>query len=160
MLFCSLLVINKEPCRVDVFPELLINPSKQKLVMIESNKLNQQLLWHVRTYNFKRSISGPKQKNKMNNHLQIQNIWMYQSLCTKFPLNQKNLDFWNKFVQKWCFPFKIEKVYITIRFSIIKLLSVPNFSLYKWFWFFTTKYALIGYFQSKTENVNITIKFC
>lgn len=42
MLFCSLLVINKEPCRVDVFPELLINPSKQKLVMIESNKLNQQ----------------------------------------------------------------------------------------------------------------------
>ena len=40
MLFYSVLVINKELCRDELFSEILTNLSKQKLDIIQLNKLN------------------------------------------------------------------------------------------------------------------------
>ena len=47
---------------------------------------------------------------------------------------------------------KTEKVNITIKFCIFKLIQAPNLN----FW---TKFAQKGYFQSKMKKVNITIAF-
>ena len=49
---------------------------------------------------------------------------------------------------------------LAIEFCIFELVLVLNISL-KWqFWVFGTKFAQIGYFQSKAEKVSITIEFC
>ena len=62
-------------------------------------------------------------------HIQI-------SLGTKFPLKLTILNFWTKFTQKGHFQSKMEKLNITIEFSILELEYIPNFSL-KWqFWYF------------------------
>ena len=59
-------------------------------------------------------------QNRANeNYHRIQHIWII--LRTKFHLEQLVLIFWAKFVLKGYFQFKIEKLNITIEFSIFEL---------------------------------------
>ena len=53
---------------------------------------------------------------------------------------------------------KHKKISITIGYCIFELVLIPNFSL-NW-QIFRAKFAQKVYFQSKTEKVNINIKFC
>ena len=90
----------------------------------------------------------PKKVSPVQNRKSEQRHWILHiriSLFTKFQLKLTILIFWTKFVQKGYFQSKTEKVNITIKFCIFKLVQVPNFSLHWQFWFFWTKFAQKGY---------------
>ena len=67
--------------------------------------------------------------------------------------------FWTKFVQKGCFPSKMEKVNITIEFCISELVLVPNFSL-KWqFWYSEPNLPKKGIYGWKLKHVPMVVTY-
>ena len=67
------------------------------------------------------------QSRNSGNYHRIQDIRI--SLDSKFHLKQTILSFWTKFAQTGYSQNKLEKVNITIEFSIFELFQMPNFNL-------------------------------
>ena len=97
-------------------------------------------------------------KKNLVKHKKSKNI-MKMTVGIKFQLNFTILIFWTKFAQKGYFRSKTEKMSITIEFCMFTLVSVPNFSLNRWFWYFGQNLPKKG-ISGETEKLNSTIDFC
>ena len=102
-----------------------------KLVLVPNFILNSKL---------KRACWVRNRKNDHHHWVLLVRI----SVGTKFQLKLTTLTFWTKLVQKVYFRSKIEKVNITIEFSIFGSVLVPNFSLNWQFGFFGPNFSKKG----------------
>ena len=92
----------------------------------------------------------PVKKWKSEHHYWILCIWISQG--TKLQLKLTILILWTKFTQIW-YLVKVGKKWTTNEFCIFQISRYQTSAS-------TIKFAQKGYFQSKTEKVNSTTKFC
>ena len=91
----------------------------------------------------------PIEKWKSEHHYWILRIWISQG--TKFHLKLTIFIFWTKFTQRNL--VKIGKKWTSYEFYIFQISRYQTSAS-------RIKFAPKGYFQSKTEKVNSTTKFC
>ena len=100
--------------------------------MLPNFILNRKF-WYFRPHICAKRVFVVQNRNSERHHL-TQHIRI--SLGFEFHCKQTILSFWAKFTQKGYFQSKIEKINITIEFSLLKLLQVLNCVLNTQFWYF------------------------